>query len=316
MIYILIEEAKRRIQIPLFNFSTVSLLPFRYFLEQGLQIRERDSERPDPGRWIDEAARGRLLHELFADYHRHLRGEDLRPDEERDRLWLSERLGAALQALRLTQPPASDAVAQSEADALERDLERFLRLELLEPDRVPVALELGFGLPDDEGEELASPEPVKLELGHGTRLVLRGRIDRLDRVADGLEVVDYKTGRRPGGGVYRGGRQLQHALYALVAEQLAGHLGTVRGASYFFPSAHAQEHRVTLPFPDRDSLRRLLLDLTEPLRTGAFVHSERHEDDCRYCGLKPACRRERECADPAMLDCAELAFRKRCGEIE
>lgn len=292
--------------------------PFQFFLEQGLGIRPRETDRPDPNRWLDEAARGRLLHEIFAGYHRHLRHQDLHPELERDHAWLAASLQTALQALHTVRPPASEALAQSEAAALERDLERFLSLELLEPERTPLGLELGFGLPDCEGEELARQEPVTLDLGEDLRLVLRGRIDRLDRVPGGLEVVDYKTGRRlptPSGAVYRGGRQLQHALYALVAEQLAGHLGPVLRSSYYFPSAHAQQHRVSHGYPDKVLLRRVLLDLTEPLRTGAFVHSERLEDDCRYCNLKPACRTQSESADRAMLDCSELAFRKRCGGI-
>lgn len=292
--------------------------PFRYFLEQGLQIRPRDSERPDLNRWLDEAARGRLLHNLFALYHRHLRRESLRPEFERDRIWLLDLLSSSLRELRESQPANSEALAESETVGLERDLERFLRLELLEPDRTPLALEFGFGMSDEEGEELSCPEPVMIDLGEEARLLLRGRIDRLDRVPDGLEVVDYKTGRRlstPVGAVYRGGRQLQHALYSLVAEQLAGHLGPICRSSYYFPSAHAQEHRVTLEFPDKARLRGLLLDLTEPARTGAFVHSERKEEDCRYCLLKSACRSDSEQPDKAMYEAAELAFRKRCWEI-
>ena len=47
-----------------------------------------------------------------------------------------------------------------------------------------------------EGEPLARAEPVTVDLGAGLRFRLRGRIDRIDRLADGsYEVVDYKTGR-------------------------------------------------------------------------------------------------------------------------
>lgn len=64
-----------------------------------------------------------------------------------------------------------------------------------------------------------------LELGGAA---LRGRIDRLDRGADGLRVVDYKTGRVPAVGEVESLYQTQLALLGLMAE--AGLFGAVAGA--------------------------------------------------------------------------------------
>ncbi|MEW6279209.1 MAG: PD-(D/E)XK nuclease family protein [Candidatus Eremiobacterota bacterium] len=291
--------------------------PMRYFFEVGLKLRTRVLERPDLNRWLDEAARGRLLHQLFARYHRTLREAGLRPDYDRDHPTLCGILEELVSELRRNFPPLSEAMALHEARGLQRDLEKFLRLEVLTPERVPVGIEVGFGMPDLEDEPLACADPVEVDL-EGLSLTLRGRIDRLDRMPDGLEVVDYKTGRRltrARGAVYRGGRQLQHALYALVAERLAGHLGPIRRSGYFFPSARSEDQRVVHSYPDRAALRRLLMDVTEPLRTGAFVHSDRLDDDCRYCDFKAACRSRFEPPLRAMLDEPALAFRRRCEEV-
>ena len=67
-------------------------------------------------------------------------------------------------------------------------------------------------------------EPVKIYLGDGSWFFLRGKIDRIDRAGEGVyHVWDYKTGRTYGFDEhrhFRGGRQIQHALYAIAAEQI------------------------------------------------------------------------------------------------
>ncbi len=297
------------------RLETLASCPFKYFLEVGLKIRPPALDRPDPDRWLDEAARGKLLHEVFALYHRRLRAQRLRPDVDRDGEVLEELLEEQLVSRRRLLPPPSEAIAHNETLALRRDLDRFLRLEALSPEREPHGLEVGFGLPELFDEPLARLEPVEIDLGEGMRFRLRGRIDRLDRLEGGYEVVDYKTGRRLAkekGAVYRGGRQLQHALYALAAEDLVG--GSVLGSCYYFPVSQAERARVALPFPDRERLRQLLKDLMEPLETGAFVHTDRLEDDCQYCELSAACRSRTEPVPKAMLEDPLLGFRRRCGE--
>ncbi len=196
---------------------------------------------------------------------------------------------------------------------LHRDVDCFLRLECQDSSRTPLAFEVAFGQEELEDESLARVEPVEVAPG----LLLRGRIDRIDRLPDGLEVVDYKTGRRlktGRGATYEGGRLLQHALYALVVEKLTGE--HVMGASYYFPCVHAYQERVTFPYPDVRALNSLLGLILEPLVSGAFLHTESQEKDCVYCDLKPACRAHSEEAAKGKLDNAILAYRRRASEVQ
>ena len=67
------------------------------------------------------------------------------------------------------------------------------------------------------------PSRSSIDLGDGRVLRVSGKIDRIDRRADGgLVLRDYKTGRAPrdDGGVFRGGEQLQIPFYVLAAAQL------------------------------------------------------------------------------------------------
>jgi ATP-dependent helicase/DNAse subunit B len=98
-----------------------------------------------------------------------------------------------------------------------------------------------------EGEALGQREPVTIDLGDGLRFKLRGRIDRLDKLADGTyEAVDYKTGGAflPGGldATFAGGRQLQHALYALAAVQLLREIAVFLENYWNDGSPHLQEY--------------------------------------------------------------------------
>ena len=99
-----------------------------------------------------------------------------------------------------------------------------------------VGFEVTFGRSSDEGEEdLAREEPIVISLGQVRRILLRGRIDRINRLQDGTyEVVDYKTGgfwRDDWAGVFASGTRLQHALYRLAATNCCARPGTRRRRS-------------------------------------------------------------------------------------
>src|SRR5699024_8705080 len=76
----------------------------------------------------------------------------------------------------------------------------------------PVGLELGFG----PGQTDTLP-PVTLPLDNGFRLMLRGRIDRVDKAAAGdelfLRIIDYKSSAR--------GLNLVEVYYGIALQMLA-----------------------------------------------------------------------------------------------
>ncbi len=263
------------------RLQDLAACPFRYFLEQGLGLRPEKLSRPRADQWLDAATRGTVLHEVFAGYHRERRaGRSVDAHSLLDR---------ELEKVRATLTPPSQAVESWERESLRNDVQNFLKLEGQSPGK-PVGVEVGFGLPDTEGEALAQTEPVPL-LG----LALRGRIDRIDRHQGGFEVLDYKTGRSLGVGPksrFEQGRLLQHALYALVAEQLLGE--KVTHSSYYFPAVGAKEVFYRFARPEPEELAQVLERILAPLESGAFVHTETSQRNCRYCDFARACTAHRD----------------------
>jgi RecB family exonuclease len=132
---------------------------------------------------------------------------------------------------------------------------------------------------------------LTLELGDGRTLRVSGKIDRIDRKADGTLVLrDYKTGRAPkdDGGLFRGGKQLQIPFYILAAARL-------------FPDAPVSE--AFLDFVDggrrvgfepavagSEDFRSLLGSLADALAQGLFVQEPSACEFCDYtgvCGPRP-----------------------------
>ena len=277
------------------RLETLGTCPFKFFLRYVLKLKPLEIQPPEPNQWLDELTRGSLLHEIFAEYHRGLRGRSAHPQPE-DESELVARAAGRLEAQRKLRPPASDQQFEHEQQAIFRDLRRFLELELREyPGRVPVAVEVSFAMPQSEGEPLDRADPVTIMRS----IRLLGRIDRIDRITSGdpgartvFEVVDYKTGSDWGQDKpYRGGRKLQFALYALAADELLKPLDPdpkVTGTSYYFPTDRARQAWHFRASPNREQLGELLDELLFPTLSGAFLQTDT-EDDCRICDFKGVC---------------------------
>jgi RecB family exonuclease len=129
----------------------------------------------------------------------------------------------------------------------------------------------------------------------GGPISCRGKIDRIDRrpAAHEWEVWDYKTGtsRYFGTNDYTaGGTQLQHAIYALAAEQFLRQSvdpqATVVGSGYLFPTERGRGEefrRDPARIPEALAVMDRILDL---IRDGMFVgRGER----CKYCDYAALC---------------------------
>jgi ATP-dependent helicase/nuclease subunit B len=273
--------------------------PFRYFLQRGLGLDTVDDAEPDPDVWLDPMTRGSIMHALYASIMREIRDRRETPDPARHGARLRELGLAALAAQRALVPPPSDGVYEREERELLHDLTLFLKFEAEDcVRRTPIGFEVGFG-GATEGEALGRREPITIDLGDGLRFKLRGRIDRLDKLADGTyEAVDYKTGSAflPGGldATFAGGRQLQHALYALAAVELLR--GTDPQAavvgSYYFPTRRGTRARQVRPASTQAKAADVLRDLFDLLAAGAFVHTPDEDEDCRFCDFSRACGRK------------------------
>jgi ATP-dependent helicase/nuclease subunit B len=275
--------------------------PFRYFLEKGLGVEPPDDDQPDPDKWLDPLARGSLLHDIYRDFLRELRTADRRARAtDWDVLW--QIATKAIAELRTTLPPPSEFVFESETRQIEKDLRLFLELESQRLASAPVALEVPFGFgagTADPEEPLSRDEAVEIEIGAGESIRLRGRIDRIDLLGDGMyEVIDYKTGRLRYDDHqtnFNGGTLLQHALYGMAAKRLLGSGSKVAKSTYWFSTQRAWGEQVSKP--GSLDARPVLKDLATAISAGVFIRGGKG-GGCQYCECRQACPRgEKETAE-------------------
>ncbi|NIP82590.1 MAG: hypothetical protein GWM90_26575 [Gemmatimonadetes bacterium] len=253
----------------------------RYFYRYALGVRKPDDPELDPDVWLDAMERGRLLHAVYEGTLRAAREAGVGAGDPAFIALALETLEREARAMAREVPSPGEAVRSREMAALRDDVRSFAEM-VTGRDGAWEALELRFGFEDEP--------PAALELGGGS-VRLRGAIDRVDRVGDVLTVVDYKTGthgrfeRRHG--TFHGGRRLQNAVYAAVAESLLGR--AVARMEYHFPTRRGQNEVVGFR---RDELRRglgLIDRLLDAVALGRFLPTE-DGDDCRFCDYAPICR--------------------------
>jgi ATP-dependent helicase/nuclease subunit B len=265
---------------------------FRAFAH--FRLDARTLERPEPG--LGPAERGQLLHTMMA------------------RLWSALRDQATLNA---TDPAKLDAlIAEAAAHAVARvRADRPGRLEggFAELERERLA---GIAREWLDIERARAPFEVrmreeKMTLAAGG-LRLEGRVDRVDRLADGgLAVIDYKSGQVSVSS-WLGARpdDVQLPLYALAAgdEDLraiafarlkTGHLGFTGLArdNHLLPDVcTVEEHRTAKKFAASwsemlQTWREEIDRLGEDFASGdAKVDPKRALATCERCDLKPLCR--------------------------
>jgi ATP-dependent helicase/nuclease subunit B len=253
---------------------------------------------------------------VYAALGREARARGTRLDPARDAFRARRLADEILAALRTACPPPSDVVFDRERAEFLRDVELFLEFESKRPDSEPVAFELSFGHDPDGAEPLAQAEPVEVELGAGQSFLLRGTIDRIDRLPDGrYEVIDYKSGWYHADkwrGTFRGGAMLQHALYGVAAVTLLRRIdpkARVASGVYEFPSAKGGGERVEIPPPSRAAMVDVLSDLFDVMADGAFVTAD-DAAACTYCDFSRACGKPIAQAEAKAGDSHLEAYRK------
>ncbi len=309
------------------RLETLAQCPFKYFLKHVLRIEPPKELERDATEWLDPMTAGSLLHEVFRLFFERITAAGEKPEAARHAAALEEIAGAQIAVWREKVPPASELAFGQRRDDILVACRTFLALEEAHcRDVTPRWFEVSFGLARVEPRAaIASREPVPIPLAGGAAFSLRGSIDRVDEAADGsFHVWDYKTGgtwrHKEKRGIH-GGRQIQHALYAMALEALLGRAGIsapVSRSGYFFPGRKGEGQRMPMlidPAETRDVLERLL----GLLRAGTFPHAA-EKDDCRYCDYETVCGGPFEAAARSKAKLAQSslpvlrAFREIHGE--
>ncbi|MCC7263377.1 MAG: PD-(D/E)XK nuclease family protein [Candidatus Latescibacteria bacterium] len=274
------------------SLETLMRCPYRYFLHYVLELEGPPERDEDPGRWLDPAEFGSALHRLFYRFLSVLRDRGERPAIDPHRPLLEELLRELVAELKLRLPVHHEAALRADLRRLERSAQVFLRVESRIPEVDRVEFELGFGAGEHDGASFR--EGVVLTLSERLQLRLQGRIDRVDRLGEGYQIWDYKTGASTsyeGEDLLRGGIHLQWALYAYALEEILRereHGGRVTSAGYFFVGAREHGRRLSAPPPERELVARYLAPVVEMVEQGAFFHLQK-ERQCLHCDFASLC---------------------------
>jgi ATP-dependent helicase/nuclease subunit B len=246
-------------------------------------------EAPAPG--IDPRTRGRFVHLALSELWGVLR--DLDGLVALDGAARAAQVRAALlRAAGQVFAGLPERLVQIELDEAARQVAALLEIEAARP---------AFAVVQRE-------ERVDIELGP---LRISGRLDRVDRVADGLVIIDYKTGEA-GPGNWSGARpaEPQMPLYALAFRaELAALVyaslqpgavrfkGVARAAEALGDALSAREVSAEEAWQERlDEWRRMLEGLARAFATGdARVDPVRLSgtgSTCARCHLATLCRRD------------------------
>lgn len=137
------------------------------------------------------------------------------------------------------------------------------------------------------GEAIHEELPFELTLDPGdgsAPVVLTGSIDRVDRLpSDGIEIVDYKTGKEESQADVD--RSLQLSIYALACRDALG-LGTPERVTLYFTES-ATRRSTTRTDEQLDAAWESILSQVAQIRSGAFTATP--GKPCEWCDYRAMC---------------------------
>ncbi|MFH1025565.1 MAG: PD-(D/E)XK nuclease family protein, partial [Nitrospirota bacterium] len=272
----------------------IATCPYAYFLNYILKVRPLEEVTFEEDTWLDAKQRGSLLHDLFNRFMREITGKGEKPSFKKHLPLIESTLKKVINEYRDKIPPPSEAIFEQEKKILIKAAQVFLKTEEIRCKTcTPLFFEFPFGYKDAEPE---FRDPIRIPLGAGQSVLLAGRIDRIDKIAEHeYAVLDYKTGSAYAYKdhlCFNKGKTLQHALYAIAAETILKTIkrsgnGVVKKSGYLFPT-EKETGRLVIPDRDDEGLIALLNDLLNIVKKGVFIPSN-EEDACTYCDYTNLC---------------------------
>lgn len=267
------------------SLETIGKCPLQWFYRYALGLKPPEDVEFDSTIWLDARQHGSLLHVILERFVREWlpRQGDLALDDAA--VALRTIVASEVDKQRATVPPPSELLFTQERERLERSARQFLAQERQHRDAQWIEVEASFP---------AEGATATFLTADGIKLLIGGRIDRVDRFTDGsLRVIDYKSGSsfrfRSLGAKdtpLKGGRMLQPAIYAEGARQALG--AAVRAFEYRFPRERAPDDRVVVDQAMLAKAPAVVASLLSHLRDGNFIATD-DSGDCSYCDYRAIC---------------------------
>lgn len=288
------------------RLETLGTCPRKYFFTRALGVSPPDEWDIEPDRWLTALDVGTLLHELFEEFLRELQVTNQTPDPKLHLQRLVDLLESKIARMVERVPVHNPEAFQRQRDELLETCEIFLQKEYEYAQQrhaktwiMEASLgSLAHSQPHAE-TEIDTDQPIVIELSNGRKLVLCGRIDRIDRAgrANNPEhfIWDYKTGSDWGydqAKPIQQGRKLQPLLYTRMLAARFAQLGrnpqSVRSFGYFFPSPRTEGLRYEWTVNELAAGNAVLESMLDLLAAGTFIATN-SKDDCKYCDYQNVC---------------------------
>jgi ATP-dependent helicase/nuclease subunit B len=271
--------------------------PWAYFAERVLRL----SEIEEPGEDVDRGLLGNTVHRCLRTFFDRWRAhrEDLRIDEddrERALAVLDGAISEVFEAETRLGTVGDEVIFEIEREKARRDLHAWLDWEI---EHLQAEGQTAWLMEQQFGYERTEP----VVIGEGDRRVmLRGRIDRIDLLDDcdgapAFAVYDYKTGAIPAKKRMLDGGDVQLPVYALAGRQIVGNPNAVCADWGYYSIRRPIElkNRPGRKTPVAEieeyiaSASAWALAYAEAIRSGEFAPQS--PSGCgRWCSLRGVCR--------------------------
>lgn len=269
--------------------------PYRFLLSALYHLSP--VEEPEPLDRMDPLTKGRLFHEVLAEFFRALqqRAIAISPSSTPAVLAvLDETLTRVADNYAELLAPAVERVWQDEIASIRTDLHIWARELAQSTEWEPWLFEFGFGLADAPGRDPKSRrEPVKID----GRFILRGAIDLIERRpgTNILRVTDHKTSknRSARGSIIGHGQQLQPVLYSLAVEAATGYTVESARFSYSTTAGGFTEHHVAINERSR-AMGTEVLEIIDRAVEAGMLPPAPAEKACSFCDFLSVCGPDQE----------------------
>ena len=271
------------------DLDAFAACPFSYLCEVVLELSEPEYASPS----IEPRVAGQVRHGILAAFAaRRIEqrpGEPLVPpgNEAASLAELDALITRAFAAAVRRGEVADEALWELERERCRRDLAAWVSAESQQfAAESPTGCELWFGREGDP--------PVALP--QRPDILLTGRIDRVNRAAEGYSLIDYKTGALPKGKAVADGRESQFPIYSVGAEATVPGLTGAHCVGWHYCGLRRPVSRVSFEKPAeiaelRAAAEQCLAATVDAIRAGRFGYAEVRQ--CvRHCAGGRVCRHQ------------------------